>query len=35
MPDPAHPKESPISDQILLVLLAQTGDRTALEQLRI
>jgi len=33
MQDPAHPKESPIPDQTLLVLLAQTGDRTALEQL--
>src|ERR1051326_2392877 len=33
MHDPADPKESPISDQTLLVLLAQTGDRTALEQL--
>src|SRR4051812_17391905 len=33
MYDPAHPKESHISDQTLLVLLAQTGDRTALEQL--
>ena len=33
MHDPALPKESPISDQTLLVLLAQTGDRTALEQL--
>lgn len=33
MHDPAHPKESHISDQTLLVLLAQTGDRTALEQL--
>ncbi len=32
MHDPA-PKESHISDQTLLVLLAQTGDRTALEQL--
>ena len=30
---PSHPKESPPSDQTLLVLLAQTGDRTALEQL--
>jgi RNA polymerase sigma-70 factor (ECF subfamily) len=33
MHDPAHPKESSIADQTLLVLLAQTGDRTALEQL--
>jgi len=33
MHDPAHSKESHISDQTLLVLLAQTGDRTALEQL--
>ena len=33
MHDPAHPKESHIPDQTLLVLLAQTGDRTALEQL--
>ena len=33
MHDPGHPKESHISDQTLLVLLAQTGDRTALEQL--
>ena len=30
---PSHPKERPPSDQTLLVLLAQTGDRTALEQL--
>jgi RNA polymerase sigma-70 factor (ECF subfamily) len=28
-----HPKELPTSDQTLLVLLAQTGDRAALEQL--
>jgi RNA polymerase sigma-70 factor (ECF subfamily) len=28
-----HPKEPPPSDQTLLVLLAQTGDRAALEQL--
>src|SRR6202042_1815491 len=28
-----HAKESPTADQTLLVLLAQTGDRTALEQL--
>ena len=33
MHDPAHPKEPHISDQTLLVLLAQTGDRAALEQL--
>src|SRR5882762_11655721 len=33
MHDPAHSKESHSSDQTLLVLLAQTGDRTALEQL--
>src|SRR5437762_8109841 len=33
MYDPEHPKEYHISDQTLLVLLAQTGDRTALEQL--
>src|SRR5450631_3647338 len=33
MHDPSHPKEPPASDQTLLVLLAQTGDRTALEQL--
>src|SRR5882724_3318829 len=33
MHDPAHPKESHLPDQTLLVLLAQTGDRTALEQL--
>ena len=30
---PSHPKEPPASDQTLLVLLAQTGDRAALEQL--
>ena len=30
---PSHPKEPPPSDQTLLVLLAQTGDRAALEQL--
>lgn len=30
---PSHPKESAPSDQTLLVLLAQTGDRAALEQL--
>src|SRR5277367_775172 len=29
----SHPKEPPPSDQTLLVLLAQTGDRAALEQL--
>jgi RNA polymerase sigma-70 factor (ECF subfamily) len=28
-----HPKEPPPSDQTLLVLLAQTGDRAALEHL--
>src|SRR6202042_1649622 len=28
-----HAKESPTADQTLLVLLAQTGDRAALEQL--
>jgi RNA polymerase sigma-70 factor (ECF subfamily) len=28
-----HPKELPTSDQTLLVLLAQTGDRAALEKL--
>jgi RNA polymerase sigma-70 factor, ECF subfamily len=33
MHDPTHPKECHPSDQTLLVLLAQTGDRTALEQL--
>jgi len=33
MRDPTHPKEPPIPAQTLLVLLAQTGDRTALEQL--
>jgi RNA polymerase sigma-70 factor, ECF subfamily len=30
---PSHPEEPPPSDQTLLVLLAQTGDRAALEQL--
>ena len=30
---PSHPKEPTPSDQTLLVLLAQTGDRAALEQL--
>jgi RNA polymerase sigma-70 factor (ECF subfamily) len=30
---PPYQKESPASDQTLLVLLAQTGDRAALEQL--
>jgi RNA polymerase sigma-70 factor, ECF subfamily len=30
---PSHPKELSPSDQILLVLLAQAGDRVALEQL--
>ena len=30
---PSHPKELSPSDQTLLVLLAQTGDRAALEQL--
>jgi len=30
---PPHPKEPPASDQTLLVLLAQAGDRAALEQL--
>jgi len=30
---PTHPKETPAPDQTLLVLLAQTGDRAALEQL--
>ena len=30
---PADPKKTPPSDQTLLVLLAQTGDRAALEQL--
>jgi RNA polymerase sigma-70 factor, ECF subfamily len=30
---PSHPQEPPPSDQTLLVLLAQTGDRAALEQL--
>jgi len=30
---PSHPKEPPPSDQTLLILLAQTGDRAALEQL--
>ena len=30
---PSHPKEPPPSDQTLLVLLPQTGDRAALEQL--
>src|SRR5215469_13628835 len=33
MHDPSHLKERPPSDQTLLVLLAQTGDRAALEQL--
>jgi RNA polymerase sigma-70 factor, ECF subfamily len=33
MQDPSHRKEPPPSDQTLLVLLAQSGDRTALEQL--
>ena len=33
MRNPTHAKEAPIPDQTLLVLLAQTGDRTALEQL--
>ena len=33
MHNPTHPKEPPIHDQTLLVLLAQTGDRTALERL--
>ena len=33
MPAPSHPKEPPPCDQTLLVLLAQTGDRAALEQL--
>jgi len=33
MQTPTHPKEPPARDQTLLVLLAQTGDRTALEQL--
>ncbi len=30
---PLHPKEAPPSDQTLLVLLAQSGDRAALEDL--
>jgi RNA polymerase sigma-70 factor, ECF subfamily len=30
---PSHPKEPALPDQTLLVLLAQTGDRAALEQL--
>ena len=30
---PSHPKEPPSADQTFLVLLAQTGDRPALEQL--
>src|SRR6202050_5662718 len=30
---PSHPKDPPPPDQTLLVLLAQTGDRAALEQL--
>src|SRR5277367_5563356 len=30
---PTHPKETSTPDQTLLVLLAQTGDRAALEQL--
>jgi RNA polymerase sigma-70 factor, ECF subfamily len=30
---PIHPTEPPPHDQTLLVLLAQTGDRSALEQL--
>ena len=33
MHTPTHAKESPTPDQTLLVLLAQTGDRAALEQL--
>jgi RNA polymerase sigma-70 factor, ECF subfamily len=33
MRTPTHAKESPTPDQTLLVLLAQTGDRAALEQL--
>jgi len=33
MDAPSHPKEPHPCDQTLLVLLAQTGDRTALEQL--
>jgi RNA polymerase sigma-70 factor, ECF subfamily len=33
MHTPPHPKEPETSDQTLLVLLAQTGDRAALEQL--
>src|SRR5271166_1560944 len=33
MQAPSHPKELSPSDQTLLVLLAQTGDRAALEQL--
>src|SRR3974390_2143285 len=33
MYDPSNPAESPRPDETLLVLLAQTGDRAALEQL--
>ncbi len=33
MDNPTHPKEPPNPGQTLLVLLAQAGDRTALEQL--
>lgn len=33
MPGPTHSKDAPASDQTLLVLLAQAGDRAALEQL--
>jgi RNA polymerase sigma-70 factor (ECF subfamily) len=33
MRTPHHPKEPPVPDQTLLVLLAQSGDRAALEQL--
>ena len=33
MHDPSNPKEFALADQTLLVLLAQTGDRAALEQL--
>jgi RNA polymerase sigma-70 factor (ECF subfamily) len=33
MRNPPHPKEPKTPDQTLLVLLAQTGDRAALEQL--
>jgi RNA polymerase sigma-70 factor, ECF subfamily len=33
MHNPTHSKEPPPADQTLLVLLAQTGDRAALEQL--